>query len=173
LTPNGLILQQILKMKKIALIFMVLLVGKSAFSQREIPFTQEDRDRLIRTEIKLEELIKRSEIQYQSIQTQCESIDKRFEGVDKQFEGVDKRFETIENQINDVKTFLYWGFGILFSFMAFLMGFIIWDRRTTLAPVKKEVEQLNLEDKKIKDSLIEFSQHQPKLREILKKAGVL
>lgn len=153
-------------MKKIALIFMVLLVGKSTFSQREIPFTQDDRDRIIRTEIKLEELSKRSEIQYQSIQIQ-------FEGVDKRFESIDKRFENIENQISDVKTFLYWGFGILFSFMAFLLGFIIWDRRTTLAPVKKEVEQLSLEDKKIKDSLIEFSQHQPKLREILKKAGVL
>ncbi len=38
---------------------------------------------------------------------------------------------------------LLWGFGILFSLFLFMPGFIIWDRSTTLNPVRVKTVTLN------------------------------
>jgi hypothetical protein len=59
---------------------------------------------------------------------------------------------------------------VLFSFegdgKSPVFGFAFWDRKLSLAQIKKEnLRTLNL--------LREFAAHQPKLREILKDAGVL
>jgi len=58
------------------------------------------------------------------------------------FESIDQRFELMYDQIKDIKTFLYWGFGVLFTFMAALMGFVLWDRRTVLTPVQRKTEMV-------------------------------
>ena len=50
--------------------------------------------------------------------------------------------------------------------MVFLFGFVLWDRRTTIAPVK-------LQNEHIIDALTEYSKENPKLAEILRKAGIL
>ena len=72
----------------------------------EAPYTLEDRDRLINVEITLREL----------------RISQ-----DKQFEQIDKRFDSLNN-------FIMWGFGIVFMGIFTLIGFVLWDRRTALAP---------------------------------------
>jgi len=74
---------------------------------------------------------------------------------------------------DNLQTFLYWGFGILISLMGFLLGFVLWDRRTTLAPVMKEAEELKKQENKILDVLREYSEKVPELRQLLKKAGIL
>ncbi len=45
------------------------------------------------------------------------------------------QFINVDKRLDNLQTFLYWGFGILISFMGFLLGFVLWDRRTTLAAV--------------------------------------
>ena len=57
--------------------------------------------------------------------------------------------------------------------MGFLHGFVLWDRRTTLAPVIREAEELKRQDNKIFDILRYYSEKAPELREVLKKEGVL
>jgi len=83
------------------------------------------------------------------------------------------QFDNIQKQLDNHQTFLYWGFGILISFMGFILGFVLWDRRTTLAPVVKEAEELKRRENKILDILIAYSEKEPKLRELLKNAGML
>ncbi|MEA3307373.1 MAG: hypothetical protein U9Q34_06275 [Elusimicrobiota bacterium] len=103
-------------------------------------------------EVKLDEYQKQTKLQFDIVQ--------------KQFNNVDKRFDNLQ-------TFLYWGFGILISFMGFLLGFVMWDRRTTLAPVTRETEELKRQEKRILDILRSYSEKAPELREILKNAGIL
>ena len=79
----------------------------------EAPYTLEDRDRLINVEITLREL--------------RISQDGRFDQVDKRFEQIDKRFDSLNN-------FIMWGFGVIFMGIFALIGFVLWDRRTALAP---------------------------------------
>ena len=86
---------------------------------------------------------------------------------------MDKRFD-------ELRGFMLWGFGVLFSGMFILIGFILWDRRTTLAPVVKEIKynQAEIDEWKKKEKTIievlnKYAELDPKLKEILNKAALL
>ena len=105
---------------------------------KEIPFTLDDRDRIIRTEQKVE-----------SLQLEMNS----------RFETMDKRFDQLFN-------FLWAIIGIFTTMMISVFGFAFWDRKLSLAPLKKQ-------DQKILTVLVDYAKTQPKLSEILKNAGLL
>ena len=123
---------------------------------KEIPFTLDDRDRIIRTEQKVE-----------SVKTEMNS---RFEAVDKQFDGLhlemNARFEAINTRFDQLFNFLWAFIGIFTAMMVSVFGFAFWDRKLSLAPMKKE-------NAKTLNALRDFAEHQPKLREILKNTGLL
>jgi hypothetical protein len=105
---------------------------------KEIPFTLDDRDRIIRTEQKVE-----------AVKTEMTA----------RFEAVDKRFDQLFN-------FLWAIIGIFTAMMISVFGFAFWDRKLSLAPLKKE-------DQRIIAVLVDFAKTQPKLLESLKNAGLL
>ncbi len=99
---------------KLFLIILTILLSRLNISfAREVPFTQDDGDRLIRLDTKVDEGLK--------------ALNQRIDDTNKRTD--DLRKELKEN-INDLKTFMLWGFGILFGGMGILIGFVIWDRRT-------------------------------------------
>ena len=55
---------------------------------------------------------------------------------------VETQVETIQSQINRLEdkfnSYFMWGFGLVLMSIFGLMGFIIYDRRTTLAPVENK-----------------------------------
>ena len=112
---------------KITLFLMLFLPRVSLAETKEIAFTLDDRDRIIRTEQKVESM--------------------------------DKRFDQLFN-------FLWAIVGIFTAMMISVFGFAFWDRKLSLAPLKKE-------DQRIIAVLVEFSKTQPKLLESLKNAGLL
>jgi tetrahydromethanopterin S-methyltransferase subunit G len=117
-----------------------------------VPFTLADRDRIMRTEQRLDALEK--------------IIDERFGSVDERFfslqRSMDERFESQQKQLDNIYTLLFFILGGVMS----LMGFVIYDRRTAIKPVQREQETL------IK-VMREYSEKHNDLAEILKKAGVL
>jgi len=139
----------------------------SAFGQTKSDnFTADDRKVLSELQVKVGQLeVKLDEYQQQT-KLQFDHVQKQFDSVQRQFGNIDKRFDNLQ-------TFLYWGFGILISFMGFLLGFVLWDRRSTLAPVTRETEELKKQENKILDVLREYSEKVPELRQLLKKAGIL
>ncbi|MCD4697446.1 MAG: hypothetical protein K8S16_14525 [Bacteroidales bacterium] len=146
------------------LIFLLIYVSVNLYSQaKEVPFMLDDRDRLIRTEAEIKSLRNEIGSLRNEMKTEIGSLRNEMNLLRNE---MNYKFESIQTQINDVKTFLYWGFGFLFSAMLFLIGFVIWDRRTTVAPVKKENER-------IIEALTEYSKENPKLAEILRSAGIL
>ncbi len=56
--------------------------------------------------------------------------------------------------------------GIFTTMMISVFGFAFWDRKLSLAPLKKQ-------DQKILTVLVDYAKTQPKLSEILKNAGLL
>jgi hypothetical protein len=101
------------------------LIGKA--ETKEIAFSLDDRDRIVRTEQKVE--------------------------------SIDKRFDQLSN-------FLWAIIGIFTAMMISIFGFAFWDRKLSLAPLKKE-------DQRIVAVLVDFAKTQPKLTEILRNAGLL
>ena len=114
-------------MNKVVFIFLIVLIfcnATTAFS-KEVPFTLEDRDRIIRLEAKLDE------------------IDKRFEQIDKRFEQIDKRFE-------QVISFLWILTTIFIAITSATIGFAFWDRKTSLKPIE---EKVTINEKKLEHAL--------------------
>ena len=110
----------------------------------EVPYTLEDRDRLIRIEASLQEF--------------KASVDKRFEQVDKRFERVDKRFD----QMMGFMGILASVFGGL---VAVTIGFAVWDRRTALAPAIRKSRELEERGERIERALRELAQQDPRVAE--------
>ncbi|HOM87823.1 MAG TPA: hypothetical protein PLZ38_11040 [Spirochaetota bacterium] len=114
-------------MKRVGFGFLIVLIfynATTAFS-KEVPFTLEDRDRIIRLEAKLDE------------------IDKRFEQIDKRFEQIDKRFE-------QVISFLWILTTIFIAITSATIGFAFWDRKTSLKPIE---EKVTINEKKLEHAL--------------------
>ncbi|MBF0565860.1 MAG: hypothetical protein HQK89_11500 [Nitrospirae bacterium] len=132
----------------ICLFFCISTVADAAGSS----FTQSDRDRMIRLE--------------EGLKATNHRIDDLKSDMNRRFEQVDKRFE-------QMTAFMFWGFGILFGGMWILMGFILWDRRTTLAPVAKTTRELETRTEKLELAIKEKAEKDPELKEALRHAGLL
>lgn len=115
---------------------------------------------MIRTELKVDGLGVNTDLKIVSLRSEMNA---GFEAVDKQFAGfrseMNARFDQLFN-------FLWAMIGIFTAMMVSVFGFAFWDRKLSLAPVKKE-------NRALLNALREYSEHQPKLREILKNAGLL
>ena len=136
-------------MKNIVLIVLFLTVVLQAFPQsQEVSFTLDDRDRIMRTEEKVQSL--RNE------------MNTKFEAMDTKFGAMDSKIET-----------LYWGFGIMIALMLFLFGYIIWDRRTALNPIQNKTVNLEERLNKIEFAYREQAKKDPGFAEILRHAGLL
>ncbi len=94
------------------------------------------------------------------------NLEKRMDALETR---MDKRFDELKN---DLQGFMFWGFGVLFSGMFILVGFILWDRRTALAPVAKHTRELAANQEKILAALREHAKHDEKLKEFMKHAGL-
>jgi hypothetical protein len=78
------------------------------------------------------------------------------------FEAVDQRFETLN-----------WGIGILVALMLFLLGYIIWDRRTALNPIQVKTIILEERVRKLEHISKEQAKKDPVFAELLRAAGLL
>jgi vacuolar-type H+-ATPase subunit I/STV1 len=133
----------------ITILFIIL--STSLYAQEEVPFTLDDRDRLIKLEAEQKAL--RNEM-------------------NAKFESIEKTLENHQRQIDDLKIMFRWGFSILITLMLFILGYIIWDRRTALNPIRERVEQDKIEVEKIKAVLKEMGESDQKIAEILKRTAM-
>ncbi|HOM09854.1 MAG TPA: hypothetical protein PK348_07740 [Spirochaetota bacterium] len=111
----------------IILLILIIFFAGSTYA-KDVPYTLDDRDRIIRVEVKINEM------------------DKRFEQIDKRFEQIDKRFDQII-------TFLWILTAIFITITSATLGFAFWDRKTVLKPIEEKVIS---NEKKIDSALAAF-----------------
>lgn len=145
-------------------IFLFPVAGKAGV--KEVPYTLDDRDRMIRTELMIESIKTEMNVRFESVDKHFGSVDKQFESVNNRFQTVDKRFDAMDKRFDQLFNFLWAIIGIFTAMMVSVFGFAFWDRKLSLAPLKKE-------DQRIVAVLVDFAKTQPKLSEILKNAGLL
>jgi len=109
-----------------------------------VPYTLADRDRAIRTEARME-----------TLDAKVLALDRRIDDIHLQINRLEDKFDS----------YFMWGFGLVLMSIFGLIGFIIYDRRTTLAPVENKTERI------IK-ALKEAAEKDPALREALKKTAL-
>ena len=138
----------------IILLFFTLL-SLSALAQEQqvvVPYTLADRDRAILTEAKINALVDKMELR---------------------FENIDKQFMYQQKQIDDIKALFYWGFGILITLFIFMLGYMIWDRRTAMRPALEQASKAEENSRNLISMLREYSKKHPDLAEILRTHGIL
>ena len=135
--------------QKFFMFFLLVMPLVGLAETKEIPFTLDDRDRIIRTEQKIAALDAKIDSKVDGLRSE----------INARFESIDKRFDQLFN-------FLWAFIGIFTAMMVSVFGFAFWDRKLSLAPMK-------MDNLKTLNALRDFAEHQPKLREILKNAGLL
>ena len=133
----------------VSLLFLSLLsLPALAQVQVVVPYTLADRDRAILTEAKISAL-------------------------DVRFESIDKLFVYQQKQIDDIKTLFYWGFGIIITLIIFILGYMIWDRRTAMQPALIQASKAEENSRNLITMLREYAKKHPDLAEILRSHGML
>jgi len=150
-------------MKKIRIIFSICIIFLPLILKaelKEVPFTIDDRDRIIRTEQKVEALDAKIDMKVAALDSK---IEMKMDGLRSDMVSVRSEMNARFNQLFN---FLWAIIGIFTTMMVSVFGFAFWDRKLSLAPLRKENEKTLM-------VLRDFAKHQPKLYEILKNAGLL
>ena len=151
-------------MKQLVLVCLLFfsLLSLPVFAQEKqvvVPYTLADRDRAILNGAKIDALEN--------------TINVRFESVNKQFMYQQKQIDDIKTLINDMKTFFYWGFGTLFTLFMFMLGYMIWDRRTAMQPALLQASKAEDNSRNLVTMLREYAKKHSDLAEILRTHGML
>jgi len=151
-------------MKRLLIIIVLfILYPPPSVLAEDAAFRHEDRERLIRLEVMLQEFKESVNERFEVLR---DDMNKRFEQIDKRFEQVDKRFEQMFN-------FLWIITGIFTTLTLGVIGFAYWDRRTIIKKAKEEtiseierqglsvnllkvLRELAKEDNKVADVLRQF-----------------
>jgi glutamine synthetase type III len=164
-----------LTMKRIAITVMMLFcLSTAAVAAAESSFTQSDRDRMIR----LEEGLKATNQRINDVKAEMNSIKADVKAEMNSMKAdmkadMNSMKADINIRLEQMTTFMLWGFGILFSGMGFLMGFVLWDRRTALAPAIRKTKELEERAELLEKALKEASITNPGIKEALKHVGIL
>ncbi|MBF0344875.1 MAG: hypothetical protein HQL06_11665 [Nitrospirae bacterium] len=145
--------QSIVRLLMAVIVVLAVVLPSQA---RDVPFTQEDRDRIIR----LEEGLKSTN---QRIDALDSSLNKR----------IDDIRADMKSMKTDIMTLMLWGFGVLFGGMGLLLGFVLWDRRTALAPAIRKTKEIDERSELLVKVLKETAAKNPDLKDALKHAGLL
>jgi len=130
---------------------------------KEIPFTIDDRDRIIRTEQKVEALDAKIDMKVDGMKSEMTSLRSEMTILRSDMtvlrSDMTARFDQLFN-------FLWAIIGIFTTMMVSIFGFAFWDRKLSLGPLRRENERTLM-------VLRDYANQQPKLLEILKNAGLL
>ena len=149
-------------MQKVLLALILLFVYHLVNAQhQEVPFTLADRDRLIQTEARLESL----SVEVGSLRNDMNSLRNEMNSLRNE---MDARFEAVNAKID----YMFWVQGVIIALIIFLLGFIIWDRRTAMAPMRADIELLKMETERVKSGFRVIAEDKPTLREKFKNAGI-
>jgi hypothetical protein len=147
-------------LRKIIGVLLFLLPLFANAGVKEVPFTLDDRDRLIRTEQKLLALDAKIDMKIDGVNAKIDGVRSEMNGkIDGLRSEMNARFDQLFN-------FLWAIIGLFTTMMISIFGFAFWDRKLSLAPVKQE-------NRKMLMAIRDYAKQQPKLQEILKNAGLL
>lgn len=90
------------------------------------------------------------------------ALNQRLDDIIGRFDDVNGRFDDTNHRIDDFKGILY----VILAGMFALVGFVIWDRRTALAPAVGRTRILE-------NALKEFAKKEPKMADVLKHLGIM
>lgn len=168
-----------------AFIFPIFLLAMPIYAFAEdMKDIREIRESLIRIE---ERMVTKEELKAEitAVRNELRSeIKGEIQGVRSEIQGVRGEIKDVRGEIRDIrgeitavkteiKEFMLWGFGVTFAGIFALIGFVLWDRRTALAPAIRKSRELEEREEKIEKALREIALKDGNVREALRHVGLL
>ena len=143
-------------------VFCFMFPGVIYSFAKEIPYTLDDRDRLIR-------------------------VEEGLKGVNQRIDSLDKRIDSLDKRIDGLQGLMYVVIGAIIAQTLAVVGFSLWDRRSTLMPLarktkeleefiestKKETQEIKERELALENVMREYAKQEPKLYEVLKTLRLL
>ena len=128
-------------------------------------FGQTQKDRL-----DIREHLIRIEEGQKALNQKIDELDKRLNGrideLDKRLSG---RIDGLEKRMDYLVNLIY----VVLAGMFTLVGFVLWDRRSALAPAIRRTRDLEEREERLERAIKEFALKNPDMKEILKNLGLL
>ena len=157
----------------LCLIVVTVCPGRAVWAEA-VPFTLEDRDRLIRTETTLQEFKDSVDRRFEAIEQRFEAIEQRFDDSEKRSDGRLQDFQaSVTGRLADLNRFLTILAGIFISLVIAVISLVIWDRRTALAPAMRRSQELELREDRIERALRTLAQKDQAMADALRQVGLL
>ncbi|MBU1487935.1 hypothetical protein KKH56_07815 [bacterium] len=96
------------------------------------------------------------------------SLEVKIARLEKGQKSLQKQMDSLDKRIDDLRNLLY----VILAGMFALVGFVIWDRRTALAPAVKKIEILEEREKTVEKILKEFALKEPKLAAVMRNVAL-
>ncbi len=126
-----------------AVVLFFLFLAPSLAQGQEIPYTLEDRERIIR------------------IESRMDVLEARMDALEMK---MDARFDLLNARIDT----LFWLVGLLAGLVLLMFGFLIWDRRTALKPAIEKAAMAENMSKQIICTLHDYAQKNDRMKQSLK-----
>ena len=98
-----------------------------------------------------------------------EEVQSEIKGVQTEIKVLQAEIRYMNKRIDDLTGLIY----VILAGMFALVGFILWDRRTALAPAIRKVEVLEEREKKVETILKEYAAKEPKMAGVLRKIELM
>ncbi|MEA3444756.1 MAG: heme exporter protein CcmD [Bacteroidota bacterium] len=148
--------------KIISILILGILLMPLLAQEKSIPYTQADRDRLVRVETKIEGQDKR----FDDMNNRFDDMNKRIDDLNQSMIlGFSKADERMNRMESNMYSFFMWGFGIVIMSIMGLIGFIIYDRRTALNLIERKIDE-------VISGLKAISKINPEIKEALKQTAL-
>jgi len=119
----------------------------------------EIRERLIRIEEGQKALNQRIDELDKRLSSRIDELDKR----------LGSRIDNLEKRMDYLVNLIY----VVLAGMFTLVGFVLWDRRSALAPAIRRTRDIEEREEKLERAIKEFALKNPDMKEILKSLGLL
>ena len=118
----------------------------------------------------LQHVEKRLDQRIDAVRERINAMEKRIDNLEKH---VDQRIDTLEKHLDQrlgsIGNLMY----VMLAGMFTLVGFVLWDRRTTLSPVQHRQMELEQRERRLENAIKEYAMQEPKLAEVLRSFGLL
>ncbi len=105
-----------------------------------------------------------------ALNQRIDELDKRLSGrIDELDKRLGSRIDNLEKRMDYLVNLIY----VVLAGMFTLVGFVLWDRRSALAPAIRRTRDIEEREEKLERAIKEFALKNPEMKEILKSLGLL
>lgn len=162
-------------MKAIAILvsslFFVTVLSSSAMGvQKRLSVTDKE---ILESLHSLDVRLARVEERIAKVEERITKLEERITRLEERIAKLEVGQAGLQKQIDDLRGLMLAGFAMILAGIIGLIGVILWDRRTALAPAVKEIEYLKQRGQKWEEAWRRYAATEPKMAEIMRSLGLL